>query len=232
MKKHITCIAATALAVALSSGLQAGDVVAQPMAPPVSDATCPWELSVAAVYLKAHDNEGTYDSQDEELGYRLELAYQNGGLGYRVRYFDWEGSGSDTAEITSFDFEVFDGFQLGGWDGEYSVGIRYAEFDEPDEDYEYDGWGPTLGLELTRDLGGAWSLYAGSRLSLLYGEEDYDDEDEVLPIVELELGVQYDINDCTYVRLGLEAQNYESRSDDDNEDIGLFGGALEIGFGW
>jgi len=231
MKKHITNIATTAAAVVLSTSLQAGEVVTQPMAPPVSAATCPWEISASALYLKAYSNEDNYDSQDEEFGYRLELAYQNGGLGYRVRYFDWEGSGSDTAEIMTIDFEVFDGFQLGSWDGEYSVGIRYGEFDE--EYYtDYDGWGPTLGVELTRQLSGAFSLYAGARGSLLYGNEDYDDEDEVLPIVELEVGIQYDINDCTYIRLGLEAQNYQSISDDDNEDTGLFGGALEVGFGW
>jgi len=203
-----------------------------PIVAPASDCACPWGFSAAALYLKAHHNAGGYDQdQEEELGYRVALSYKcDDNLGIRVRYFEWEGSGADTAEIMTIDFEVFDGFQLGSWDGEYSVGIRYGEFDE--EGTDYDGWGPTLGVELTRQLSGAFSLYAGARGSLLYGNEDYYDEDEVLPIVELEVGIQYDINACTYIRLGLEAQNYQSISDDDNEDTGLFGGALEVGFGW
>lgn len=238
MKNTITAITATAAAVALSTGLQAGEVYTPPIAPPVSESSCPWEISLSALYLKAHSNEDNYDNQDNEFGYRLEVAYQNGGLGYRVRYFDWEGSGSDNAEITSFDIEVFDGFQLGNWDGEYAVGIRYTEFDEGDGT-DFDGWGPTLGVEMTRALSGPFSLYAGARGSLIYGDadynygdSDYNYDDSVLPIVELELGLQYDINDCTYVRLGIEAQNYQSISNNDNEDTGLFGGALEVAFGW
>ena len=80
MKKHITCIAGTAAAVFLSSGLHAGEVVHAPMAPPPVDATCPWGISVEALYLKAHQNEDAYDPQDEEFGYRLEASYQGSGL--------------------------------------------------------------------------------------------------------------------------------------------------------
>ncbi len=233
MKKNITYIAATAVAVALSSGLQAGEVVSQPMAPPISQSTCPWEISVAAVYLKAHSNEGQFNSQDEEFGFRLEAAYQNGGLGVRVRYFDWEGSGGSSynPSVSSFDLELFDGFQLGGWDGEYAFGLRYAEYDEGDNT-SFDGWGPTVAIDLTHGLSGAFSVYANARASLVYGDNDYDYDDSFVPIVELGLGIQYDISDCTYVRLGLEGQNWASISDNDNEDTGLFGGALEVGFGW
>jgi hypothetical protein len=236
MKKHITNIATTAAAVVLSTGLQAGEVVTQPMAPPVSAATCPWEITASALYLKAHSNEDQFNDQDQEFGYRLEVAYQNGGLGYRLRYFDWEGTGGssdDYPEMTAWDLEVFDGFQLGGWDGEYAVGIRYATYEEDyDNNADFSGWGPTLGIELTHGLSGAFSVYAEGRASLVYGDDDDNYDDSFVPILELGAGIQYDINDCTYVRLGFEAQNWASISSNDNEDTGLFGGALEVGFGW
>lgn len=234
MKKHITNIATTAAAVVLSTGLQAGEVVTQPMAPPVSAATCPWEFAASALYLKAHQNEGGYDNQSEEFGYRLEIAYQNGGLGYRARYFDWEGSGGggNTPSASYFDLEVFDGYQLGNWDGEFSFGLRYAEFEEKD-DVKFDGWGLTLGTELTHELSGPWAIYAEARSSLVFGENTEDDyDDSFIAIIEVGAGIQYAFSECGYVRLGIEAQNWASISYEDNEDMALFGGALEIGFGW
>ena len=187
-----------------------------------------------ALYLKAHQNEDSYDPQDEEFGYRVEASYQGAGLGFRIRFFDWEGTGGSSdyyPELSALDLEVFEGFQLGNWEGEFSAGLRRATFEETDFT-DFDGWGPTLGIEMTREISGPFSIYAAARASLVYGDEDYYDEEEYISIVELSGGVQYDFGACSYVRLGIEAQTWESASEDDHEDTALFGGALEVGFGF
>lgn len=248
--KSIGC--AFAAAAIIVSNTQAGEPVVMPE---VVEPSCPWSIGLEALYLKAHENEGDYNSQDYEFAYRLEASYQfQDSVGLRLRYFDFEGTdysyndhdkgGDDfgNPQMSAFDIEVFDGFELGSWNGEFSAGIRFGTFEETYEKSTYtdfEGWGPTLGLELTRPLAGNFSIYAGVRGSWLFGDSDSDhdrdyDADSSIFIAEGSLGLQYDFqafSSCSsYVRLGMEAQNWLSASDFDNEDIALFGGSLKVGF--
>ena len=213
-----------------------------PSSPPASEACCPWGFSAQALLLKAHQNEGGYDNnQDFEAGYRVAVSYQgcDGGLGVRLRYFDWEGDNDWYPSMSAFDLEVFDGFELGEWQGEFSFGLRYATFEESMDETDFDGWGPTLGVEMTRALSGPFSIYAGARASLVYGDVEYSDgsvgfveNDAFISILELSGGLQYSFSECSYLRVGLEAQNWESISYGDNEDSALFGGTVEVGLAY
>lgn len=115
-----------------------------------SACACPWGFTAQALYLKAHSNEGTFDEdQDEELGYRLGLSYKcDDDLGIRLRYFGWEGSNDWYPEMSAIDLEVYDNFELGSWNGEFSAGVRYATYEEPMDQADFSGFGPTVGVEL------------------------------------------------------------------------------------
>lgn len=213
-----------------------------PMAPaPQTSSDFPWSVAVEALYLKAHQSEGVYDEQDEEFAYRASVSFKSGeNLGLRLRYFDFEGTDDDDAfypEITALDFEVFDNFELAGWSGEYAAGLRRYTFDESDY-FESDGWGPTFGLDVTHPIVGSLAFYANARTSLLFGDREYtdsegnDDEDVTALVFETGLGLQYTFSMGaaeSFVRLGVEAQNWSGVSDGDTEDAGLFGAALKFG---
>ncbi len=234
---------AFATAAFLVSNTQAGEPVMIPEAPSID---CPWSIGLEALYLKAHSNEGNYDDQDYEFAYRLEASYKNAdNLGVRLRYFDFEGTGGSTSsgssqhypEIEAFDLEIFDTFELGGWDAELSAGIRFASFWEGTNDHsdvDFDGWGPTAAFEVTHTIVGDLSVYAGVRGSWVFGDDDENYDDSSTFIAEGTLGLQYEFQlfgSCpTYVRLGMDAQNWSAISDDDNEDTSLFGGSLKVGF--
>ena len=208
-------------------------------------------------------------------------------IGFRVRYFNWEGSNdkwdyfdddyfeseSRSPELKSFDLEVFDNFTLGSWTGEASLGLRWGEMGnsgkseyevDPGDDggyyyyYEqdklsstFDGWGPTVAVDLVRPIGGPFSLYGGARASLLYGDTKYKwseyyedgdylgyesytesgswkDKDQFMPIIELSLGLQWDFSlfgGCdSYLRVGIEAQQVGLGSSDrgfEDDDLDL-----------
>lgn len=240
MNRPAKLIVASASAVALSSlafggGLEKTPILEKsPIVAEESDCACPWGFTAQALYLKAHSTQGTFDEdQDEEFGFRLGLSYKcDDDLGYRVRYFEWEGSNEWYPEMTAIDLEVFDDFQLGAWDGQYSLGVRYATYEESMDGADFSGWGPTVGVEMTRELSGPWSLYTSARVSLIFGDDDENEDDSFIPIFELGGGIQYNFSafgDCdSYVRLGVEAQNWAEASSN-NDDASLFGGTAEIG---
>jgi hypothetical protein len=225
------------LAALLSTGLQAGDYGKSPIKNPVSyGSDSPWRFSAEALYLKAHSNEDIYDPQDEEFGYRFGLSYQGSGLGIRASYFHWEGTesvnlNSNFPEVQVFGLEGFDQFELGAWKGEYSFGVRHASFKEhdlPTIDTDFSGTGPTIGVDLSRELFGPFSLYAGARATMLFGEDDVNYDDSFGQVMEIFGGVQYAIGECgSLIRLGVESQNWQSLSDNDNEDTALFGGVVK-----
>lgn len=235
-----TVLLASVMGVALSSPALAGGMEKtpilekSPIVAPESDCACPWGVTAQALYLKAHSNEGTFDDdQEEEFGYRVGLSYKcDDKLGYRVRYFDWEGSNDWYAEMSAIDLEVFDFFTLGAWAGQYSVGLRYATYEESMDQVDFSGWGPTVGLEMTRKLSGPWSLYTNARVSLVFGEDDNGYDDSYIPIFELGAGIQYNFSafgNCpSYVRLGFEAQNWSDITTN-NDDASLFGATAELG---
>lgn len=221
------------------------------MAPVVdisAPSSSPWTLGIEALYLKAHSNDSSiYDGQDEEFAYRVNLAYKSGdNLGIRLSYFDFEGTqhssssefSEDGPDIGAIDLVLFDNFTLGSWQGEYSFGIRHVDFEEPFEDSldsDFDGWGPTVGLELVRPISDRFSVYASAQVSLLFGDNDVNNDDSTASMIELALGIQYDfaMGDCeSNIRLGIEAQDYQGLAYEDVEDdqAGAFGGVLGLNF--
>jgi len=241
MKK--TLLLTSSLAVfGLSLSAFAGEEIAPIVAPEPS--ACPWSLGAELLYLKAHDSYGYSDDQDEQLAYRITAAYKKAdNLGIRLRYFDFEGDdpkGSYEPEIRALDLEVFDDFKLGAWQGEYAIGLRYFtseltynyEDSSSNNEGDFDGWGPTLALELVRPISDSFSVYANGRVSMVFGDDDYIGDNVQFLSTELGLGLQYDfaLGNCdSNVRLGIEAQNHEN-TEWGYSDMGLFGLALGFNF--
>ncbi len=238
MNKQYALLTSALVLASMTSLAFAGSEKDIPLPPPPAP-SCAWTLGVSALYLQADEIYGS--EQDYELGYRLDVAYDNGGLfGYRLTYFDFEGTDDDDIarpDIGVFDFDLTRGFDLGSWQGQYFFGVRYLEFDIPHSthyDLVFEGWGPTAGVELTRDLGGQWAFYAQARVSWVFGEDKEEDEVDDIAILEAGLGVQYSFGNCdSYIRLGVEAQRYfdfDYYDADSIEDYDIMGAVIRVGF--
>lgn len=244
MKK--TLLTSSLVALGVSQLAFTGEEMA-PVVDTSAPSSSPWTLGIEALYLKAHHSVGEFDdysSQDHEFGYRLEAAYKDGdNLGIRLRFFDFEGTdgiNNDASSafyadsIQAIDLEVFDNFELGAFNGEYAFGIRQFSYSEQYEgsDYvDFVGYGPTFALELVRPINDAISVYANTRVALVFGDDDVNNDDNTALITEIGLGLQYDFGDCgSNVRLGVEAQHFSGVSNDSSEDASLFGGVLGLNF--
>src|SRR6056297_1999028 len=184
----------------LTSAAFAGEPESKVVVPPPPEPTCPWTLEAALLYLKADSEDSSgYEDQDYEFGYRLSLGYQPvpEGWGVRARYFNFEGTDGSSSEVGpelwSFDLELFRNFSLGSWNGHYALGVRYLDLEEPYSsgyDVDYEGFGPTVGVELVRELGGPWAISAGGRASYIFGDDDEDEAEDEILILEAGLGIQ------------------------------------------
>ncbi len=233
MKKSFVILAAAML----FSGVQAGDWGKAPIKNPISyGCDSPWRFSAEAMYFRAYDPDDNLGPQDHEFGYRFEFSYQGEGMGLRGRWFEFIGTdtvGQDVPTASALDIELFDQFELGPWQGEYSFGARKGKFKQSNNAVfadDFEGWGPTLGVELTRPITGPLSLYTGARVSILVGDDDAGPNGNSTSIWVTELfgGVQYAIGECgSRVRLGVEGQNWGNVIGG-NEDVTLFGGVVEV----
>ncbi len=131
------------------------------------------------------------------------------------------------------DLEAMKEFRLGNWSALGSAGVRYAQLrqgyvatlDSPNPlrtpagaiarfGHDFDGFGPTLAIELRRPIGCGLTLYGSARTSLLFGDSKqsftgvqrftpagevatqfFSQRNEVLPVGEIELGLEYSV-DC------------------------------------
>ena len=108
MNKQYALLTSALVLASMTSFAFAGSEKDIPLPPPPAP-SCAWTLGVSALYLQADEIYGS--EQDYELGYRLDVAYDNGGLfGYRLTYFDFEGTDDD--DIARPDIGVFD---FGRW---------------------------------------------------------------------------------------------------------------------
>ena len=194
------------------------------------------------LYLEAYGTEDDINPDvDEEEGYRLVGGYQGcDGLGLRVRYFDFDGvqeigGGEEGLDLSYFDLEVTDVISICNLHGLVSAGYRHGELDQFDDGLSssFEGDGITLGVQLQRDLGCNLGLFAWAQHSILFGDDDENDrEDMLMSWTEIQLGAQY----CTcvggyntVVRGGVEVQRHEGVNDGDTADSGLFGWFLSAG---
>ncbi len=140
------------------------------------------------------------------------------------------------------------------------AGLRWATFEEDrreDDDgditttnRDFSGLGIVVGIDATRALGGSFSLYGTAKQSLVFGSSDnteFNDkelsnslnDDRVVSITELGLGVQYDFGFsgiAANIRAGVEGQYWAGLSDDiddtdgDSENVGLAGFVIGANF--
>lgn len=120
---------------------------------------------------------------------------------------------------------------------------------------EFSGLGIVVGIDGVRTLGGGFSLYGTAKQSVVFGTTDHSysrsfqgtvvgdnaldldsgdfEDDRVLYITELGLGLQYDFafaSVAANIRAGVEGQWWAGLSNDDSENVGLGGFVLGANF--
>jgi len=193
------------------------------------------------LFLRAYESEGGFNNGNYDEGYRFWLGWQGaGGLGVRLRYFDYdsESDDGDLFESEAVDLEVYDAIRFGcNWDLNIGGGIRYADvaINEDDGEDAINGVGPVLSIELLRHVGDRAALYAIARESIIVGD-GFDggevEEDLCIAISELQLGLQVHRELASgallYGRVGWETQWYDELVDGEN-GAALMGAAFSAG---
>lgn len=203
---------------------------------------------------------------DTEASPRLWAGYVNGeGFGGRIRYwqFDHPGNagvlgGTFGLEIHALDFEVTQTARWCKLDLNFFGGVRYASSDLSLGvdgigrvlDLEYDGAGPTVGMEVRRRLSRFPNLavVGNARFSYLFGETDgtfnlgpiiqnaqFGFGDQTMTVLEAQVGTEYrrpiGNGGSLFARVMLEAQEWESGAlfGVFGPDFGFIGPTFSIG---
>jgi len=132
---------------------------------------------------------------------------------------------STDIKIRVYDLEATQSYNVGGWNLLLAGGVRYAHLSQSYNHLEaplngqvdaissgstFKGFGPTVALEVRRDLGNTGlTIYGSARGSVLFGNSSQDSSqvvnnvpdafastsrDDVLPITELEIGAEWGYN--------------------------------------
>jgi len=168
-----------------------------------------YEVTVLRPYVSdASLGPGVF-GDDYGVGHRVVLGYDNGaGLGARLRYWTYNHNHSTGARIPQFhiDMDVLDGEvtlqeKMHNWDLLVSGGIRYARasFNNGLDKVYFEGIGPTVALEATRNIGSRGVYLIGNfRASTLFGDIRSSgpgifgpgpSDDEITLVLENQLGV-------------------------------------------
>ena len=143
---------------------------------------CPGFVAGAElVWLKAFNSNTEFGDFNYDEGFRWWLGYQGaGGLGVRIRGFDYQQAVVATGElvdIETFDLEVYDAVQLGcNWDVIIGAGVRYTDtrvnFTAPTlvADVQIFGTGPVVTAELYRHISDRAALYVIVHESIVAGD--------------------------------------------------------------
>ncbi|WP_145346975.1 Lpg1974 family pore-forming outer membrane protein [Rosistilla ulvae] len=102
----------------------------------------------------------------------------------------------------TWDAELTQLFTRGRYSFDLSGGVRWGEIDDqvaPVLTESFNGWGSTVALSASRQLGnGPFSLIGGARGSLLFGDHVVNivgapiaSSQEVMPVLEMQLGGEY-----------------------------------------
>jgi hypothetical protein len=196
--------------------------------------------------MRFHDNLGLADRyNDLEAAPRIWAGWTTaGGLGARLRWFDYQDTSSaslvERVRLYTVDMEVTDSFQLGSkWSGLLSGGVRYGENNDIIDRVRFvdSGTGPLLGVELYRQVTDHFSLFALGRESLLFGDSVRDTarvvraQNTLFSISEIQLGGEWrkPLNGTAYLfaRTAVEAQWWGGGQE--GVDCGLIGGTMAVG---
>ena len=195
-------------------------------------------LDAELLFLRPFGSDGgTFDNGNQyNPGVRLAGGFVRGdGLGLRARWFSYGSNAIDPdGDFDAYyaDLELTDKFGLGCWEATVSGGLRYAEFTQPVSQDGMFGLGPQIGIELTRQVRSNLYLFTSARTSMLFGQEQFDNEDDTFSISEMQLGVEFrrDLGGAAFfVRTAVEGQYWSAVANDDEEDLGLIGGVFAVG---
>ncbi|WP_145343838.1 Lpg1974 family pore-forming outer membrane protein [Rosistilla ulvae] len=145
------------------------------------------------------------DGYDTEAALRVTAAYKTTGImGFRFRFFDFDATNNSTPPssfgVQTYDLEATTDLKLGEWKIQGFGGLRWGSIDFSKSRYgleynDFDGFGFTLGADVRRHVAHGFSLVAGFRQSMLYGETVNSNgnrlDNVVVPVTELRLGAEY-----------------------------------------
>jgi hypothetical protein len=152
------------------------------------------------LFLKPHFSLGSGAGDDFDWNYesapRITVGYQGSdGLGFRIRYFEFDHGQSDIGvgavddaqaiDTYLFDLEFVDSMSLGCyWDATFSAGFRYEEFAHErviyltgtttpiaGQVFANSAIGMTVSAELRRCIGNGLAGFINTRASVLMGDE-------------------------------------------------------------
>lgn len=189
-----------------------------------------------AVWLRAQFSESDNDIGSQfDPGTRYILGHMDScGRIWRGRYFNYfTRTPEDAFKFEYADFEHARRFALAGTlYGEFSAGLRWAEFTERDDLFFSETLGPVIGTELRGLSILNWDAYASARHSIQFGHENRESFLGTISITEIQLGLARDISLLgrpSFIKGFFEAQNWAAPQDNDSTSIGLVGLGLGIG---
>ena len=201
-------------------------------------------IGTDVLFLKPYHSEGDLTGFDYEEAFRFWVGWQAaGGMGARLRYFDYEDDGDlgATLDIAAFDAEIYDAVQLGcNWDLNIGAGIRYLDFQMDDDTLlgvdEITGVGPVVSAELVRHFRDRAAAYVIVRESIIVGdgyENGVDISDTTCSVSEIQLGLQahrdWRNGGLLFARVGWEAQYYHDVGHEPESSVALMGGVFSLG---
>jgi len=224
------------------------------------DRSCGWVGGVDFLMLKPFASENSMaNGGNAQLNYnpafRIYFGRQNAdGLGWRMRLFDFERSASAINGVLGvkaryYDAELTQAVDFRRWNLLFSGGLRYAQtnFENgtggPVTIASFNGVGLTFAAQAARDLNqsGSLRMLSSARWSAVYGNTSFNggtttDRDDLINIMELQLGPQYrrQLRNGGYLTLGggLEAQYWNGAngaSFTDTQNFGFAGFFTSVG---
>jgi hypothetical protein len=195
------------------------------------------EMVVAKPYFE-DEVEGGVDSAfyDTEISPRFYGGFSNAnGFGGRVRYWQWDHTSRLTAgssddefrlNVQALDLEMTTQASLGAIDMMLFGGTRYGRVEHKDvngEGQTFEGFGPTVGVDLTTPIKCTnLSLLGGFRYSALYGHTRFTNfekgTDDFVTGIDTQLGVQYSRGSLN-IRALVESQLWANATEDPSDSL-------------
>jgi len=226
-------------------------------------------------------DDGAGSGGDWDFGARATLGFERpDGLFFELNGFWADGSydvGNDSGSNYQYSQDqsawyvealVGDNLHCGEMCVDYGFGVRYGNIENEygevysgnqdfvrhqKDSYSFEGIGPVVRIDVTRELNDRVSLYGGLSQAILFGDQDYDfrttnvavpgavtpppsnsgfgdSREELAFISEIEFGLQFNLDVAglqgTHIKLGVEGSYWTV----DDWSRGFVGGVLGAGF--